>query len=73
MIDCRAVAVGGRRVVRVGAYQVDPGGGDPPERRVFIAGGFEDGPPFPFGPDVVDLPASALPALIEALSSLGAA
>ena len=67
MIDCTTIQLPGNRVVRVGTYQLDPGDGDPPELRLFIAPGWASTPPLPFGPDMVDIPASVLPALIVAL------
>jgi hypothetical protein len=64
------IDIGGRRVARVGTYELDHGDGDPPSLRVFIATGWASSGALPFGPELVDLPASALPALREALASL---
>jgi hypothetical protein len=70
MITCRSLDLGGRRVLHVGAYRLDPGDGDPPEARIFITTGWEGSPPLPFGPGLVDIPASALPAILAALGAL---
>jgi hypothetical protein len=68
MIDCRTIELPGRRVVCVGAYTLSDG--DDSERRVFLATGWADSPPLPFGPELVDIPASAVPAILEALGAL---
>ncbi len=71
MINCKRIHLSGSRVVNVGTYSLNLGDGDPPELRVFIAPGWASTPPLPLGPDVVDVPASALPDLIAALQRIG--
>jgi hypothetical protein len=72
MIDCRTIELAGRRVLHVGTYSLDPGDGDPPEARVFLATGWVGSPPLPFGPGLVDIPQAALPAILEALGAIRA-
>jgi hypothetical protein len=60
----------GSRVVRAGTYMLDPGDGEPPQVRAFIAAGWASQPLTPFGAELVDVPLTAVPELIAALSSL---
>jgi hypothetical protein len=65
----REIQLPGRRVVRVGSYTLD-GDGELPELRVFVGTAWQGVGLLPFSETMVDLPASALPQLIEALASL---
>lgn len=65
------IDVGGGRVVRVGTYTVDHDDGDGPERRVFLAAGWQSVPLLPFTDQTVDIPATAVLPLMAALESLG--
>lgn len=65
----QTIDLSGNRVVRVGAYTLDSGDGDP-QPRVFISTGWRSVPLTPFAAETVDIPESALPELIEALEDL---
>lgn len=67
--DVRTIDVGGNRVVRLGRYQHQHD--DETERRIFIAAGWAGSPPLPAHEQTVDLPATALPALVAVLEDLG--
>lgn len=70
-MKARTVEVGGNRTVLVGTYELDNGQeGESPEVRVFMASGWASTPALPFRPETVDIPLSALPALLAALEDL---
>lgn len=65
MIDgVRTIPIGDNRCVRVGCYTLDGA------RRVFMAAGWASSPPLPVHAETVDIPADAVPALVEALRQL---
>jgi hypothetical protein len=67
-VKVRELDIGGRRCVRVGSYVLE--GDGEPEPRVFVAVGWQGMGALPFVEQTVDLPAAALPQLIDALASL---
>lgn len=70
-MKARTIDVGGNRVLRVGTYSIAHGdAAEPPEERVFIAAGWRSVPLLPFTDQTVDVPASALPALLAVMEDL---
>lgn len=68
-MTAQEIDIGGGRVVRVGTYTVDHGDDDVPELRAFLVPGWQSLPLLPFGPEAVDIPADAVPAILDALAA----
>ncbi len=69
-MNATAIDIGGGRVVRIASYTFDAGDGEGSERRVMLSAGWRSVPLFPPAADqTVDVPADAVPALLDALAA----